>query len=133
MYNKEMVHLKAIDLPETEFEIMKVIWKLNPPITTVQIMSELPDKNWKMPTLISLLNRLAARGLLKSEKTGRERLYYPLIGEDEYMNSEIKNVITKYKRISVPVTGLVSALYDGKEISNSDKEELIKWLQSHTN
>ncbi|MCL2517970.1 MAG: BlaI/MecI/CopY family transcriptional regulator, partial [Oscillospiraceae bacterium] len=100
----------------------------NPPITTVQIMSELPDKNWKMPTLISLLNRLAARGLIKSEKTGRERLYYPLIGEDEYMNSEIKNVITKYKRPSV--TGLVSALYDGKEISESDKEELLKWLQS---
>jgi len=120
--------LKTIDLPEAEFEIMKVIWKLNPPITTVQIMSELPDKNWKMPTLISLLNRLAARGLIKSEKTGRERLYYPLIGEDEYMNSEIKNVITKYKRPSV--TGLVSALYDGKEISESDKEELLKWLQS---
>ena len=120
--------MKTIDLPEAEFEIMKVIWKLNPPITTVQIMSELPDKNWKMPTLISLLNRLAARGLIKSEKTGRERLYYPLIGEDEYMNSEIKNVITKYKRPSV--TGLVSALYDGKEISESDKEELLKWLQS---
>ena len=124
--------MKIVDLPQAEFEIMKVIWKSEPPVTTVQIMSELPDKNWKMPTLISLLNRLAARGLVKSEKTGRERLYYPLIGENDYMNSEIKNVITKYKKFSFPVTGLVSALYDGKEISDSDKEELLNWLQSHS-
>lgn len=119
---------KNKELPQAEFEVMEIIWQLPHPVTTVQIMSRLQDKNWKMPTLISLLNRLASRGFVTSEKIGRERLYYPLINEQQYMQCEMKNVIEKYNKPSV--TGLISALYSGKEITSAEKEELIKWLRS---
>jgi len=117
-----------VELPQAEFEVMEIIWKLDPPITTVQIMAKLQDKNWKMPTLISLLNRLISRGFIESEKAGRERLYYPLIAEQEYMQNEMKSIIKKYNNPSV--TGLISALYSGEEISGVEKEELIEWLRS---
>ena len=117
-----------VELPQAEFEVMEIIWKLDPPITTVQLMAKLQDKNWKMPTLISLLNRLISRGFIESEKAGRERLYYPLIDEQEYMQNEMKQIIKKYKNPSV--TGLISALYSGEEISGAEKEELIQWLRS---
>lgn len=119
---------KNKELPQAEFEVMEIIWRLIPPVTTVQIMSRLQDKSWKMPTLISLLNRLASRGFITSDKIGRERLYYPLINEQQYMQREMKNVIKKYNKLSV--TGLISTLYSGEEISNAEKEELIKWLRS---
>jgi len=117
-----------IELPQAEFEVMEVIWKFQPPVTTAQMMTHLTDKNWKMPTLISLLNRLISRGFAKSEKSGRERLYYPLINEEEYMQNEVKSIIQKYNNPSV--TGLISALYSGEKISNAEKEELIEWLRS---
>ena len=117
-----------IELPQAEFEVMEVIWQFQPPVTTAQMMARLTDKNWKMPTLISLINRLISRGFVKSEKSGRERLYYPLIHEEEYMQNEVKSIIQKYNNPSV--TGLISALYSGEKISNAEKEELINWLRS---
>jgi Predicted transcriptional regulator len=120
--------MNRIELPQAEFEVMEIIWKCPPPVTTVQIMAFLTDKNWKMPTLISLINRLITRGFVKSEKSGRERLYYPLIHEEEYMRNEVKSIIQKYNKPSV--TGLISALYSDEKISNAEKEELIEWLRS---
>lgn len=119
---------KNVELPQAEFEVMEIIWHSEPPVTTVQIMSKMKDKNWKMPTLISLLNRLASRGFVKSDKVGRERLYYSLIREEEYMQTEMKSIIKKYKKPSV--SSLIGALYSGEEISSAEKEELIEWLRS---
>ena len=71
-------------LPEAEFEIMKVVWEKEPPLTSTMLMEELKQtKDWKVPTLSSLLSRLVDRGYLRTEKNGKERTYYPLITEDE--------------------------------------------------
>ncbi len=67
-------------LPEAEFEIMKVVWEKKPPLTSTLLMDELKQtKDWKVPTLSSLLSRLVDRGYLRTEKNGKERTYYPLI------------------------------------------------------
>ena len=43
-------------LPEAEFEIMKVVWEKEPPLTSTMLMEELKQtKDWKVPTLSSLL------------------------------------------------------------------------------
>ncbi|HCC34522.1 MAG TPA: transcriptional regulator, partial [Ruminococcaceae bacterium] len=56
-------------LPEAEFEVMKVVWANNPPITTSIIMEQLGNqRNWKAQTIISLLLRLVDRGFLRTEK-----------------------------------------------------------------
>ena len=42
-------------LPNAEFEIMKVIWANEPPITTNIIMEQLGEKKkWKRQTIITL-------------------------------------------------------------------------------
>lgn len=115
------------ELPQAEFEVIEIMWSLPSPVTTVQIMSKLSSKNWKMPTLISLLNRLIARGLVYSEKSGRERLYYAKVTEEEFMRLEMRNIINKYEK-QPSVFNLISTLYDGRKISVKEKEELIEWL-----
>ena len=71
-------------LPEAEFEIMKVVWEKEPPLTSSMLMEELRQtKEWKVPTLSSLLSRLVERGYLSTEKKGKERTYYRLLTEDE--------------------------------------------------
>jgi len=113
-------------LPDTEFEIMKVVWANEPPITTSIIMEKLGNKReWKMPTAISLLLRLVDRGFLRTEKFAKERLYYPLIEKDEYLQFETANFIRLHHDNSV--ISLVNSLYKAKKLNKNDIRALLKW------
>jgi len=114
-------------LPDAEFEIMKVIWRNPSPITTMQIISNLePDKTWKPQTVLTMLVRLIEKGFLKSEKAGKERNYTPIIPEQDYLQSETGNFMQQYYGNSLG--SFVKTLYNGKELSQKDLQELREWL-----
>lgn len=114
-------------LPDAEFEVMKTIWESKPPVTTKEIMAKLdPIKEWKAQTVLTLLVRLTARGFISSEKQGKERLYSPIITEEEYLAFETKDFMGKFHKNSF--ASLFSAFYRGKEISNKEIEELKQWM-----
>ncbi len=115
-------------LPDTEFEIMKVVWANEPPITTKIIMEQLGNqRQWKAPTTISLMLRLVKRGFLRTEKNGKERTYFPLIAKEDYLKFETGNFMKQYHENSF--LSLVNTLYDGKQLSDHDIEELMKWAK----
>jgi len=121
-----MVKIKS--LPDAEFEIMKVVWANEPPITTNMIMEQLGNqKTWKAPTAISLLLRLVERGFLRTEKAGKERTYYPLIGKEEYLQFETGNFIKFYHENSV--ASFVNAMSKDKELDKNDINELMNWAK----
>ena len=115
-------------LPDAEFEIMKIIWKNTPPVTTIQIMRSLEsDKKWKPQTVLTMLVRLIEKGFLTSEKVGKERNYTPIIGEQDYMRIETGDFMKRYYGNSVG--SLVKTLYDGQNLSQEDLRELKEWLE----
>jgi BlaI family transcriptional regulator, penicillinase repressor len=115
-------------LPEAEFEVMKIVWDNVPPITTNLLMQQLGNsKGWKTPSLISLLVRLTERGFLRSEKQGKERLYYPLIEKEEYLKFETEKFIKQYHGNSL--SSLVASMSDHDEVTEEDLEELLKWAK----
>lgn len=110
-------------LPDTEFEIMKVMWDIEPPITTRIIKETIGNqKDWKGPTVISFLNRLIEKGFVRTEKNGKERMYFPIIMKEEYLKFESENFIKNYHANSF--FSLVGSLYDGKKMTNDEIEEL---------
>ena len=115
-------------LPDAEFEIMKVVWKNEPPITTNILMQHLgKEKRWKPQTLISLLLRLVKREFLRTEKRGKERLYFPLITKAEYLKFETSNFIERFHENSF--ISLVDTLSADKKLDDNDLDELAKWLK----
>ena len=115
-------------LPDAEFEIMKVVWRNTPPVTTMQIMADLDsEKNWKPQTVLTMLIRLIEKGFLKSEKIGKERNYTPIISEHDYLQEETGNFMKRYYGNSLG--SLVKTLYNGKELSQKDLLELKGWLE----
>lgn len=115
-------------LPDTEFEIMKVVWSNKPPITTNLVMEQLGnERGWKAPTVISLMLRLVEKGFLRTEKNGKERIYFPLVDKEDYLEFETGNFIKQYHENSF--LSLVNTLYDGKKLNDSDIEELMKWVK----
>ena len=123
-------------LPDAEFELMKIIWRNEwrneTPMTTNAIMAQLPsDNNWKPQTVLTMLIRLMEKGFLSSERVGRERNYTPLISEEDYMDVETGEFMSRYRGNSVG--SLVKTMYDGKSLSQKDIRELKKWLNESDN
>ena len=115
-------------LPDAEFDVMKVVWINEPPITTNIIMEQLGKaRKWKAQTIITLLLRLVERGFLRTEKTGKERVYYSLIAKEDYLEFETSNFMKQYHDNSF--LDLVNTLYAGKSLTDKDIEELLQWAK----
>lgn len=76
-------------LPDSELEIMEAIWALyeeeGKPVTASMTMKRFPDlERRRMTTVLTLINRLVARGFLAVDKTGRSNSYTPLVDVHEY-------------------------------------------------
>lgn len=119
---------KSKKLPDAEFDIMKVVWANEPPLTTAIIMEQVgKEKEWKIQTVVSLMLRLVERGFLRSEKHGKERTYFPLVSKDDYLKFETGNFIKQYHDSSL--FNLINTLYDGEALTDKDIDELLEWAK----
>lgn len=115
-------------LPDAEFDIMKVVWANDPPITTNIIMEQLGnEREWKAQTVISLMLRLVERGFLRTEKNSKERTYFPMVNKEDYLKFETGNFIKQFHDNSF--LNLVNTLYDDKALSDGDIDELLRWAK----
>lgn len=76
-------------LPDSELEIMEAIWTLyeeeGKPVTASMTVKRFPAlTRRKLTTVLTLINRLVARGFLSVEKAGRANCYTPLVDVHEY-------------------------------------------------
>ena len=118
-------------LPDTELEIMKVIWANPSPISTNDIKDILErDRPWNIAPLQTLLNRLIERGFLLSGKDGKRKTYIPLVDEESYLAMENKSFLERLNNNSV--TKLVASLYNSNSITEDDLEDLRKFISNHT-
>ena len=115
-------------LPEAEFAVMNAIWAIEPPVTTAQLMRKVGnEKGWKTPALISLVNRLIERGFVSSEKTQKERTYFPLVQKEEYLQFETEDFVQQYHGGSI--VSLMASLVDTSAMTQEQLEELMHWVQ----
>lgn len=117
-------------LPDAEFDIMKVVWTLTPPITSGMLLEGLQartQKTWKLQTLHTLLGRLVDRGFLRFLKERKDKLFYPLVEEHDYMSFETKQFVAQYHDGSL--INLVNAAYQGENPCDADIDALIKWVK----
>ncbi|MEE1224549.1 MAG: BlaI/MecI/CopY family transcriptional regulator [Clostridia bacterium] len=120
---------KIAKIPDTELEIMQVIWNNPTPITTSEVKRLLEEERpWSIGALQTLLNRLIDRGVLEGGMLGKSKTYIPLISEEEYLVAESRSFLRKITGNSI--TKLVASLYDSQSISDKDLEELKKFIDS---
>ncbi len=113
-------------ISDSEFEVMKIIWELNP-IRTKEITELLSTKkDWTEQTIKTLINRLLNKDAISFKKEGRTYFYYPLIDEKDYINKESKSFLQKFYDGSL--NAMFSYFIKDKNLSKSDIEELKKLL-----
>lgn len=121
-------------LPDTELEIMKIIWHNPSPISTSEVKQKIDketDHEWTQQTLQTLINRLITKQYLSKDKRGKEYIYTPLVNEKDYVQYESEQFLKKIHGNSI--VGLVKALFDSKKISQEDINELEKMLEEKKN
>ena len=76
-------------LPDSELDIMLVLWKYEPPMTRIEIERVVNEKKALAPTtILSLLTRLEKKNFVKVTKQGKMNLYTPLISQGKKMNQD---------------------------------------------
>lgn len=128
VYKGVSVDMKMRKLPDAEFEIMRVIWQLKPPVTSgmlIQGLREETGREWKLQTVHTLLNRLVERGFLRFEKAAKEKTFFPTVARADYLAYETKSFMKQYHEGSL--LNLVNTAYQGESLSDGDIEELVKW------
>ena len=114
-------------LPESELEIMQIIWKEMPPVSRAAVEEALENTHPLAPTtILTLLTRLCEKGFLSIEKDGRTNLYRPLITEKEYLALESRSFLDRVFHGSV--AGFAAALCDSG-VRKEDLEELRELLE----
>ena len=108
-------------LPDSELELMQIIWQKEPPVSRSDIEAVIKDSHaLAATTILTLLTRLCEKGFLKLEKQGRASLYTPLISQREYLASESRSLLEKLYGGSIKT--FANALCD----SGISKEELLE-------
>ena len=76
-------------LPDSELEIMMIIWDLDKPVTRFEIEERMEEGRKLSPTtILSFLSRLQEKGFLEVRKAGKNNVYHALIGREDYMRAE---------------------------------------------
>jgi len=123
---KDMELTMIKKLPDSELEIMMIIWNAGEKVTSDYIMERL-DKTWVKSTVLNFLSRLAERGFVKYHKEGRLNIYEPIINKEDYLQRESKSFFKKMHDNSL--VSLVASLYGGDSISQDDLEELKRFIE----
>lgn len=115
-------------LPESELDIMLVLWNHTPPMNRMEIEKVINTKKSLAPTtILSLLARLEAKNFVEMTKQGKMNLYTPLVSQSDYQAHESQSVLEKLYGNSLKK--FVTSLYQGKKVSSEEIQNLSDFLK----
>ncbi len=114
-------------LPDSELEIMMIIWELDKPVTRTEIEEQMdPGRKLSPTTILSFLSRLQEKGFLAMEKAGKNNVYIAMVDKEIYLQKESWNVLKRLYQGSVK--NFFAALYDGDNLTNAELKELEEFI-----
>lgn len=121
-----------VNLTNAEQIIMKTIWNANSPISAIEIQEKNKDKNWKIQTVNTLLQRMLKKEVIQYEKKqiNKTQAYYytASISEKEFIAKKSNDFLSIFHDNSIQ--SFLSSLTNSNKISKKDLKETKKWLQS---
>ncbi|MFU0824222.1 BlaI/MecI/CopY family transcriptional regulator [Clostridium sp.] len=116
-------------IPESELEIMKVIWSNKSPISSKEIVEIMHEKKeWKNTTTLTLLSRLLKKNFINAAKEKRVTYYTPIVSEKDYIKSETTSFFKKFHNNSLK--NFISTLRESNTITDEDLDELEQWIKN---
>jgi BlaI family penicillinase repressor len=119
---------KKYELTEGEWAIFRAVWE-NEPCAAPTVQEKLiRQKNWTYSTVKTMMDRMVAKGLLKTEKIRNLILYRSTITKTEAQKSEI--IKTVKRAFNGALTPMMQFLLDNNELSQKQLAELEKMIKT---
>ena len=117
-------------ISDSELELMKIVWCSGGKAKYADIMEALAKQGntWQKNTVITLLSRLAEKGMLKTSKIGRRNEYIALVSESDYQSTQARSLLNKL--YAGDAKGLVATLIQGEMLSEEDYQELKRFWEN---
>jgi len=117
----------AVQVTEAEWKIMECLWD-HAPQTMGEITATLePATGWTRQTVITLLKRMAEKGAVSMDDTGRAKKYTPLITREEASAEETHKLLNHVFKGKASL--LVNQLVDSGDLSAEDLQKILKAMR----
>ena len=121
--------MSIMRIPESELEVMKVIWSNTTPVSSKEIIVIMEETRlWKNTTTLTILSRLAKKKFLTVAKGKKVTYYTPIITKDEYCKFETKDFFKKVHKNSLK--SFITTLHEDNDITDADLHELDEWIKN---
>ena len=115
----------------TEFYILKYLWFRETPATFSEIMTHFNEeekKEWKKQTVNTFLTRLAQKGFLNIDKSGKRAIYIPSVSKKKYYEDYAQQIIEDSYEGSLK--NFICAFTENCKLTSNEKEELLTYIRS---
>ena len=119
---------KGVELTEAEWTIIKAVWQ-NEPCTAPGIQELLFKKTrWTYSTVRTLMDRMAAKGLLAAEKIGHQTRYRSAVTQAQAQRGELLYALKH--AFNGALTPMVQCLLETGNVSVDELAELESLVKS---
>lgn len=120
-----------IHLSEPQLAVMRALWSAGRATTAAVHDRAGRPRSLAYTTVATMLARLEKRGLVRSVKEGRERVFEPLITEDDVKRQMVSSLVSGL--FHGDAGALVSHLVRDAEIDAGDLDAVRKMLEESKN
>ena len=117
-------------LTKAEEQVMQVLWKLEKGFLR-EIIDAMPAPKPHQNTVATLLKILVEKQFVSVTVLGRQHLYTPLVGKDEYSKRTMKQIVKGYFEGSF--SNVVSFMVKENNISIEELESLLAQIKKQQN
>ena len=117
-------------LTKAEEQVMQVLWKLEKGFLR-EIIDAMPAPRPHQNTVATLLKILVDKEFVSITVLGRQHLYTPLVGKDEYSKRTMKQIVKGYFEGSF--SNVVSFMVRENNISIEELESLLAQIKKQQN
>ncbi|MEZ5709332.1 MAG: BlaI/MecI/CopY family transcriptional regulator [Blastomonas sp.] len=118
-------------ISDAEHAVMEVLWR-RAPRTATEVADELAEtRNWSLQTVKTLLSRLANKGAVSHDQSGRRYLYRPILIREDYVDEESKRLVDRlFGGRAAPLFAHLAERDHFSEEDLAEIERLVKELRS---
>jgi predicted transcriptional regulator len=114
-------------ISDTELEVLKVLWEHGPgTVREVNAVLRRRGRRWAYTTVLTLLQRLQAKGHVRSDKGGVAHVFHPAASRDALLRQHLRGLADQL--CEGTASPLVLALVEGTRLSADDIEQLRRLL-----
>jgi BlaI family penicillinase repressor len=113
-------------ISDSEWEIMKVVWKRSPRSAQSIVDALAKIKDWHPKTIKTLITRLVKKGALEIDKSGKTYLYAPAVTRRVCVRSATTSFIRRV--YDGALTPMIASFFEEEILSEDDVRDLRRLL-----